>query len=203
VRLATSDTIALEVLARELAPLHEAHPDIELELVTGQVSLDLMKREADLALRTGARPSQPALVVRRVGGVTLGLYASKRYLERRPYLRAFKTWDGHDVIGFDGEMAQSSAGKWVEEHLRGARVTLRVNNLIAAAEAALGGWGIALLPSWVGKRRGLHPIGPDAAYHNDVWLVVHEDLVRVPRVRAVMEHVTAAMERGLGPLLRK
>jgi len=200
VRLAASDTFAIEFLARELAPLRHAHPDLELELVSGQSSLNLMKREADLALRTGAKPTQPSLVVKRVGGVALGLFASAAYLKKHPF-RGYEMWKGQDLIGFDGEMQQSSAGKWLDDNIRGARVVIRVNHLIVAGEAAAGGWGIALLPSWVGRRRGLHQIGPDPAYTNDVWLVVHEDLARVPRVRAVFDAVIAATHRGLGTLL--
>jgi DNA-binding transcriptional LysR family regulator len=201
VRLATSDSLGVEFLARELGPLHRAHPEIELELISGQSSLNLLKREADLALRTGAKPTQGSLVAKRVGGVTLGLFASAAYLKRRPLGRSYKFFEGHELIGFDGEMMQSSAGKWIVDNAGAARIVMRVSNLLLAAEAAVAGWGIALLPSWVGKRRALEQIGPDPAYRNDVWLVVHEDLVRVPRVRAVMEHVIAACQRGLGSLL--
>lgn len=200
VRVATSEALSVEFLARELGRLHDAHPGIELELVTGAMSTNLLKREADLALRAGARPTQRSLVVRKIGRHSFHLYASDAYRNARPKAGRAGPLDGHDVIGFCDELSQIPPTKWLEEHSRGARVVLRTNSLLSAAEAAIGGWGVVALPRFMGARRsGLVRISEDSIGHSDFWLVVHPDLQHTGRVRVVIEHLTGAMlDAGVG-----
>jgi DNA-binding transcriptional LysR family regulator len=194
VRVATSETLSVEFLARRLARLHEAHPGIELELVTGTVSINLLKREADLALRAGVRPTQRSLIARKIGRHPFHLYASEGYRKARPRAGRSGPLDGHDVIGYCDELSQIPPVKWLEQHAQGARVVMRTNSILSAAEAALGGWGVVALPGFVGaKRSGLVCLDKAPIGYSEFWLVVHPDLQHTGRVRAVIEHLTGAM----------
>jgi DNA-binding transcriptional LysR family regulator len=201
VRVATSETLSVEFLARRLARLHAAHPGIELELVTGTVSTNLLKREADLALRAGIRPTQRSLIARKIGRHAFHLYASDEYRKARPRAGRPGPLDGHDVIGYCDELSQIPPMKWLEQHAQGARVVMRTNSLLSAAEAALGGWGVVALPWFVGaKRSGLVCIHKAPIGYSDFWLVVHPDLQHTGRVRAVIEHLSGAMlDLGVSP----
>ena len=84
VRVATSETLSATFLAGELVALHQAHPEIELQLITGTTSLNLLKREADIALRVGQRPTHQSLIVRRLGAIAWGIFATKEYLGQHP-----------------------------------------------------------------------------------------------------------------------
>ncbi|MFI5307068.1 MAG: LysR family transcriptional regulator [Polyangiales bacterium] len=194
VRVATSETLSVAFLSRQLASLHRAHPGIELELVTGTASTNLLKREADLALRAGVKPTQQSLVVRKLGRNPFHLYASEAYRSARPRAGRAGLLDGHDVISFCDELSQSPPMKWLDQHKQGAHVVMRTNSILTAAEAALGGWGIVALPAFLGTTRaGLVLIHREPIAYADFWLIVHPDLQHTGRVRAVIEHLTAVM----------
>jgi DNA-binding transcriptional LysR family regulator len=195
VRVATSETLAVTFLARQLSSLHAAHPKIELEIVTGAASLNLLRREADLALRAGPKPTQQSLIVRKLGRTGFGLFASEEYRKRRPRAGRKGPLDGHELVGYCDELAGIPPVRWLEEHGAGSRVALRTNSLLTAAEAARGGWGIAALPVFLGTAwPGLARFGRAEAGSSDFWLVVHPDLQHTGRVRAVIEHLVAVME---------
>jgi DNA-binding transcriptional LysR family regulator len=193
VRLATSETLSATFLARLLASLHEEQPDITLELVTGPTSLNLLKREADVALRAGARPTQLSLIARRLGAVPWALYASEAYRARHR-TGPQGPLDGHDVIGYIDEMAQIPPARWLVEHEAGARTVLHTNSILTAHHACLGGWGVTCLPAFIGDGSPtLARLIEEPIWSAEIWLVVHPDLARNARVRAVMDHVIRAV----------
>jgi DNA-binding transcriptional LysR family regulator len=196
VRVATTEMLAATILTGELLALRREHPGIELQLVTGVGSTNLLKREADVALRAGPRPTHQSLVARRLGAITWGLHGSAAYLERRKPVRAGRPLAGHDLIAFDDELANIPAARWLAERAAGARVVMRTNSMLCAAEAAGAGWGLAALPDFVGARAGLVRVAADAIAPNDLWLVVHPDLQHTGRVRAVLNHLARAVQRA-------
>src|SRR5579862_1952257 len=80
IRVTASDVIGVEVLPPMLAAFHEANPEVVIELNLANRQEDLLRREADIAVRM-VRPTQNALLARRVGAVRLGLFAHRRYVE--------------------------------------------------------------------------------------------------------------------------
>src|SRR5580692_11497586 len=79
VRITTSDIMGAEVLPAILTGFHEQWPEVTIELVLSNRQEDLLRRDADIAVRM-ARPRQEALVARHVGDVTVRLFAHERYL---------------------------------------------------------------------------------------------------------------------------
>jgi DNA-binding transcriptional LysR family regulator len=72
VRITASEIVGAEVLPPILAAFREHHPGIALELALTNRTEDLLRRDADLAVRM-AQPKQDALLARRIGRVPLGL----------------------------------------------------------------------------------------------------------------------------------
>jgi len=83
VRITASVAIGTEVLPAALRTFNVAHPGITLELTLSDLSVDLLKRDADVAVRM-VRPRQQALFAKRVGRVALGFHAHRQYLDRHP-----------------------------------------------------------------------------------------------------------------------
>src|ERR1700738_4097906 len=104
VRVTASEVVGAEVLPPILAKLHEAYPELVIELVLSNRTEDLLRREADIAVRM-VRPTQQALVVRHVGDIELGLHARRDYLERRGTPSNVDDLRGDSIIGFDYEKA--------------------------------------------------------------------------------------------------
>ncbi|HVU50053.1 MAG TPA: LysR family transcriptional regulator [Polyangia bacterium] len=196
VRVATSETLSATFLMSELVALHDDHPGIELQLVTGATSLNLLKREADLALRVGQKPTQQSLVVRRLGAISWGIYGTRAYLEGHPRVSGGGArFDGDDLVVFDDELSQIAPARWLAERAAGARVVLRTNSILTAAAAARAGWGLSALPTFCGGGAPeLVLAHPELITPSDVWLVVHPDLQHTGRVRAVLDHLARAME---------
>src|SRR5580692_3195744 len=99
VRVTASHVMGAEVLPAILTGFHEAWPQITVELVLSDLQEDLLRRDADIAVRM-ARPTQAALTARRVGAVPLGLYAHRRYLEAHGVPQSFEDV-GAFGIGYD------------------------------------------------------------------------------------------------------
>jgi DNA-binding transcriptional LysR family regulator len=182
-----------------LARLKVEQPEILVELVADSANLSLTKREADLALRLG-RPRQPLLVIRRLGDVATGLYASRDYLASRGRPRG-PDLSGHDYVDYDETYPQKEAIAWYRQCARGGRCTLRVNGTHGLAAAVQAGMGVGPLPCWLGDATaGLERLFPTTVRADGLWLVLHRDLRHVARVRTVADFLGREMRRQ-APLL--
>ena len=101
---------------------------------------------------------------------------------------------GHEVAAFDGDLAGTKPGQWLAESATSARAVLRVNSFLGAASAASTGTVLALLPCFVTELwPTLERATEKNALTNEVWLLVHEDVLRTARVRAVFDHLVGEM----------
>ena len=200
VRLATTEMLGHWVALPAIRDLHERHPLIRVDLATGIARLDLWRREADIALRY-VRPEGGDLVSRKAGRAAHTAYASRAYLASHPRVVPGKGLAGHDVVVLHPlpGIARSFAG----EDLRDARIVARVNNSIALREAVSLGLGIGDLPCCLGDaHRDLRRVFPEAPLEViDLWLVVHPDVQRTSRVRAVIDALENRLSVVAGELL--
>lgn len=194
VRVSVSEALS-GYLVRQSAGLRDRHPGLMVEMLIGNHASDLLRGEADLAVR--ARPvTEPDLVAKKLVCAGWSLYASPGYLSRRGPLGEGGCLDGHDVIAFDDSLAGTPGGLWLSDHARGANVAMRGNSLIAVLNAAICGMGIAVIPCFLGAiEPQLQRLTPQVVGARDIFLVVHPDLARVARVRAVMDFIAALFER--------
>jgi len=194
VRITASEVVSVEVLPPILARLRETHAELTIELVATDRMEDLLQRDADIAVRM-ARPSQSALVARRVGGVELGCYAHRRYLERRGVPQTLDELAGHDMIGFDRETAFTRAVLNDLPFLAQARFALRCDNDLANLAALRAGFGIGICQ--VGLARGnadlIRLFPQQVRYMLDTWIAMHEDL----RQNAVCKAAFGALVDGM------
>ena len=194
VRLTTPEAFGNLFLAPLLYRLREEQPDILVEVVAENATLSLTRREADLAMRTG-RPRQPLLVMRRLAPLNNGLYAARAYLARRGR-PAGATLAGHDYVGYDESYHGGKESNWYAKLAQGGRCTLRVNGSHGMAGAIEAGLGVGVLPCWMGDSMpALERVLPGEVHGEDVWLVMHRDLQRVARIRAVCEFFVRELRR--------
>jgi len=102
VRISASEVVGVERLPPILAGLRRRHPGLVVELVLSNVVDDLLRREADVAVRM-IDPTQEALVAKRLPSIELGLHARRDYLDRRGLPASIACLADHDLIGFDRE----------------------------------------------------------------------------------------------------
>lgn len=182
------------VLAPIVAPFTAKHPELELELLADVRHLSLMRREADIALRV-SRFEDSEVVQRKVGVVTFGLYASDSYLARHGVPSFSTGCQGHRLIAMSKSLSKVPDLEWLPGITFAAHVVLRTNGREAMATLASGGVGMACLPRVVGDRtpglRLLRP--PSPAPERALWLGVHRDSRKVPRIRATATYLSQAL----------
>ena len=204
VRIAAGEVIASALLAVELPAFREAHPGLELEIVTdprlsaiGQAprSGNPLK-DVDVALRL-ARPTQGDMLMRKVGDMAYGLYASPAYLEARGRPGQMQDIAGHDLIGFPRSETPLGPVWWFSCAEKSARIALRSSSVEARAAAARSDLGLAALPCILGDvdSRLVRVFGPDVLGALEMWLMARNDLAQLAHVRAVMEFVVDAVKR--------
>ena len=193
VRLSVSDTMGIEVVPPMLATLRAKHPDITIELEVSNKPADLLGQAVDLAVRTFA-PEQGALIARKVGAIPLGFFASPGYLDRCGSPKTLEDLANHDIAGPDRASGDLQLGVKATPGVRPARYVLRTDSHPARIAAARAGLGITIMQVPIGARDPrLRRILPGVvATRLETWIVTHEDLKAVPKVRVVFDHLFAA-----------
>jgi DNA-binding transcriptional LysR family regulator len=194
VRISASQVVGAEVLPPILASLHEAHPELVIELVLTNQNEDLLNREADIAVRM-FRPTQQALVARRVGNIELGFHAHKKYLERRGRPRSLQDLPGHALIGFDHENAFIRGFRAKHLPIDRSLFALRTDNDLAQLAAIRAGFGIGICQVGIARRDAhLERLLPKLlSVKLDTWIAMHADLRSSARCRTVSD----ALVKGL------
>jgi DNA-binding transcriptional LysR family regulator len=195
VRLTTTEALARQLVAPAIATLRLTHPDLQIELTAGVRSLDIARREADLAVRL-ARPQTPGLFCRKLGEVGFALYASPDYLTARGVPTPGAGLAGHDLITYRG-VPSAMSPFFMGESLEGARPLLRCDSPIFQLEAAADGLGIAELTCFLGDAaHNLVRVWPHLApVRRPCWLIVHQDMRRAARIKAVSAAVEDSYRR--------
>lgn len=195
VRITTVEWTGHHLLAPVLAGFCRLHPQVTVELTTGDRVLSLTRHETDIALRP-VRFEQDGLVQRRIGATPRGLYASRAYLAERGEPDYAAGCPGHTLITLPESLFTLPQANWLHDTLAPrAHVALQSNSLDVHAAAAVAGAGLVLLPRSIGDAlpdlQRLDP--PQAPPDRELWLGFHEDLRHTPRVRALVDHVAAEL----------
>jgi DNA-binding transcriptional LysR family regulator len=188
VRVTASDVMGVEVLPPIIAELRDRYPDLAVELVLTDRVQDLLRREADIAVRM-LRPRQELLVARRIGQVELGLHAHERYLARHGAPSAIADLAAHSLIGFDQTTAfirgaAKSLGGW----RRGA-FSMRTDNNLAQLALIRAGAGIGVCQAAIARRDEalVRILTKQFSLPMEIWLTMHEDLRNSPRCRVTFD----------------
>ena len=196
VRVTATEGLGIHWLTPELAAFQAGHPAIEIDVLIQNQTVNLLRREADIALRLG-RPRQSDLVGRKLAVLAFGLYAAKDYLDLRGRPARQVELAGHRAVLFDEARADRGYAPWLEPLLAGGSVAYRTNSLQAQMAAMCAGYGVGAAARFVAERHaGLERVLPELETTLDVWLVTHAGLRRSARIRAVYdflaERLTAA-----------
>ena len=147
VRVATTEAVATLLIERGLLTLRDQYPALAIELSSGNRPADLLRGEADVALRISPL-RQASLRVRCVARLKVGLFAAPSYLQSRGRPTTPARLRGHDVILPAGELAQLPEARWLAAR-SGVHVAFRANSIPALAAAAARGFGIVpLTAAW-------------------------------------------------------
>lgn len=189
VRLSATEGLANYWCTPVLLDFQRAHPAIRIEIDVRYRNANLLRREADVALRLG-RPRQQELVARRLGAVGLGLYASTEYLERLGRPGSPEALSEHTYVGFDESIADTDAGRWVESLAGPARPVFRATSLITQLQAIRCGWGIGMSSIFIAEQiPEIERVLPEVGRELGIWIVTHPGLRRSAKIRALFDYI--------------
>jgi DNA-binding transcriptional LysR family regulator len=199
VRITTPTHVAVHLLAPAVPLLRERHPSLLVEVAADQRTFDLTRREADIAVRFG-RPQAPGLVTRKLSEVAYRLYASPAYLAGRGAGPADVDRDA--FVGFEERLISVPQERWLDRVFPDRHVVFRCNSTAALVAAARAGVGVAVLPCFMAATvPDLEEVeAPEPVAAHEMWLLVHGDLRRTPRVKAAIgwiDDVVAAARPAL------
>jgi DNA-binding transcriptional LysR family regulator len=199
VRITASDIIGVEVLPPIITRLREQHPDLAVELVLTDRVQDLLRREADIAVRM-LRPRQELLVARRIGQIELGLHAHKRYLARHGTPGTVADLAKHSLIGFDQvtafvRSASKSFALWRREAF-----AIRTDNNLAQLALIRSGAGIGVCQAAIARCDDsiVRLLPKQVSVPLETWITMHEDLRNSPRCRVTFDALVKGLQQYIG-----
>lgn len=190
VRIACPPDAAEVLIAPHLPALLARYPGLRIDLLADEQVVDLARRVADIALRT-VRPETGDLLVRTMAPVDWVLAATPQLAK---VLGTLRSWSEVPWVTFGDRFAHVPAARWVREHAETAPVVCS-DSLRFQISVVCTGLGAALMPSKNVAHYGLVPLklGPKLRRSMTPWpsdelfLVTHRSLRKVPRVSAVWD----------------
>ncbi|HDS7134367.1 LysR family transcriptional regulator [Klebsiella sp. CN_Kp104] len=189
VRLATSDNLAAHFILPSLKGLMEKYPDLRVEVLSGVQSVNLHRRDADLAIRM-VKPESGNLTLKRLGKVGFGLYSADSGLAGSTDV----AFNHAQYIGWPESHQHLPAARWITRTLRGRPCRVEANTLLAQLSAVSAGLGLGVLPHFMARKNGLQCVNADIGVDQTLWLVMHSDLAHSRRVRVVADHLIALFD---------
>ena len=198
VRITASQPVACILLPPVLAQMRIALPQVQVELVSSNAVNNLLRREADIALRM-VQPVQSSLVTKRIAKITLGAYAHRDYLRRRGIPQRLEDLAGHDLIADDRDESVLRAMTAMGLPVTKESFMLRTDDLVAHWAAIRAGLGIGFIADYVARADNqVQAVLPMLKIPPlPIWLTVHREIRTNLRIRAVYDFLSHAIPKAV------
>ena len=189
----TTDSL-LHCLSPVFAAFRQAHPDVELRLLSDVQALDLMQRDADIALRpTNAPPEH--WVGRDLMRLSFATYA------HRDYWREIQDEepDAYHWVMLGDDLNQSPMSKITLRYKHERARSTVLNTMMSVFDIIHAGFGIAAMPCYLGEKHKelVRVHDPDDSANWHLWLLAHPDVRRSARVNAFFAFATKHIDDGV------
>jgi DNA-binding transcriptional LysR family regulator len=187
VRIAVPEAFGTFLVAPMMGSFYAEHPQIVLELIPETRQVSLSRRDADLIVST-IRPRRGRMFINKLAEFDMGLYGAQSYLDRRGKPTSAKSLREHDLVGFIDDLLQTEDYPPLNQIVENPKLSFRSSSILLQQGAIRAGVGLGLLHSFAAQRTpDLIPILPDEIrVSRTYWTLVHADLRRIPRIRAVI-----------------
>lgn len=195
VRVGAPEGFGTVFLTPRLGALFDAHPDLNVELLTLPRFPSLASREADIIV-TLDPPQRGRYIAVRLTDFTYGLFASREYVRRHGMVRNAADLRKHNVIGYIDELLPSPQLNYLDELLPPQhRLRLSSSGMLAQVAAVRAGLGVGVLAHFLTPGQGLVALLPkQALWTRTFWLATHADWFRLRRVRVVWDFMRGLVE---------
>lgn len=196
IRLTMGELMGLEVLPPILADFGFRYPQIKLELSLTNRNEDLLRRDADIAVRM-MRPTQKDLVIKKVGSVELGLYAHRRFLKVFGTPVNTAAIKDHRAIGFDKDLTPILASGPAAAQFGREDFAVRTDSIGAQMAALRCGLGIGACHVNIAKRDTdlVRVLENQVFFRREVWLAMHSSAKATRRIKLLFDHLARGLTR--------
>ncbi len=194
VRITASQPVAYQLLPPILSSMRDALPEIQVELISSNQVSNLLRREADIAVRM-VQPDQGTLIAKKLGSVSVGVYAHKSYLARFGTPQAPDDLLKHTLIGYDTDDVMIRGFANYGQSLGKESFAIRSDDLIVQWQALCAACGIGFVADYMGRSQtDLVKILPMLKIPPlPMWLAVHREIRSNQRIRAVFDYLAKAL----------
>jgi DNA-binding transcriptional LysR family regulator len=198
VRLTASQTVAAYLLPPILTEMRRELPEIQIEVVASNEVKNLLRREADIALRM-VRPDQESLIARKVASIGLAAYAHTSYLKARGTPATPRDLLRHDLIGYDIDNSIVQGFRALGEAVTREQFALRSDDHIVHWQAVRAGYGIGFISHNVAATdKRVKCVLPQLRIPDlPVWLTTHREIHGNPRIRRVYDFLAERIAMAL------
>lgn len=198
VRISASHIAASYLLPAVIVALQQEHPQIEIELVASNQLSNLLRREADIALRM-VRPRQPSLIAKKIGEVAMCVAAHEGYLKRHGVPRQPAELGNHRLLGYDKDDLIIEQFRARGLALSRAAFALRTDDHVAYARLVAAGAGLGFLARYsLPHLPGVVAVLPELKIAPlPCWLAVHREIAANRAIRSVYDYLAQALPARL------
>jgi len=195
VRIGSPEGFGSYFLAPRIGGLKARYPELIVQLVAASAVFSLSRRDADVVVAV-SRPPAGRLAASKLIDYDLALYAAPAYLDAHPPIRSADDLQSHRFVSYIGELLHFPELDFLQHVAPGGTTSLESSNLVAQLKATLAGAGLCVLPAFLaGEEPGLvRVLADEVCLTRSLWLIVHQDLAEVARIRAVVRFIRAEVE---------
>ena len=195
-RISASQIVATDILPTILSEIHAQEPDIQIEVVATDETDNLLRREADIALRM-YQTTLLGVIAKKITEIELEIYGAHSYLECINMPPATSNLIDHDLIGCDrSELIIDGMRKMGYEITRDV-FKFRSDDQVVCWQMVLAGFGIGFNQVVIGdagsRVQRIAPAMPMGTM--PIWLAAHTGLKINSRVRYVFEVLYARIQK--------
>ncbi|NRA87618.1 MAG: LysR family transcriptional regulator [Rhizobiales bacterium] len=188
ITISASDTYAANVLPAIIAKLHVQQPAIKVEILTTNSASNLLKREADIAIRSFC-PTEPELIAKKIRDVPARLYATAQYLSAIGNPKTIADLSKAEFIAIDKHESLMKGLNAVGFELSADNFPIMTENFLVMWEMVKQSIGIGILDSFIAEKEptivSVLPDMPPLMF--PLWLVAHRELNTSRRIRVVFD----------------
>ena len=198
VRIGAPDGFGVSFLAPRMGRLIERHPELKIQLVPVPRAFSLSSREADIAI-TLEQPEQGRLVSSKLTDYTLGLYASRAYVEAHGAPGDAEALKGHRRIGYVEDLIFTPSLNFTGEVMRNWNAGFEISSATGQTEAVRSGAGIGILHNYIARHyTDLVRVMPETSIQRTYWTVFHESARDLARIRIVADFLHEIVREARG-----
>lgn len=196
ISITASEIYSAYLLPPVIAKLRRLTPSIEIKIVASNASVDLLKREADIAIRN-FMPTQPELISRKLRDDLAQFYATPAYLHGIGTPKTLADLSDAEFIGFDTADVMIKGLNEMGLNVSAANFPVITANHLVHWELVKHGVGIGIVPISVGSiEPRVRQIFPDMTpMRFPMWLTTHRELNTSRRVRLVFDLLAQELAR--------